>query len=271
MILYEVVARKQKEPESQPVSDSDPLARGNASGRATREVMIQTAERLFAERGVEGVSLREIGLACGQRNNYATQYHFGNRDSLIKAIYEYRARELNEHRLEGMAKLEEQGDTDDPLALLHILLEPHADHIGDQEWHFLGFLARLRVSRGQLPYFEGERPDYMKGFDVIRQHIQKCFCQLTDDEFSRRFEIAFGWAIHAMAAYERTSSAPGPYAVGVPEVLDEIIMMLVGALGAGSSSTPGRLRAIGSSHPEGEGSGPARSQHHMNGAPRALS
>jgi AcrR family transcriptional regulator len=35
----------------------------------TRERLLVTAERLFAERGVAGVSLREIGAAAGQRNN----------------------------------------------------------------------------------------------------------------------------------------------------------------------------------------------------------
>ena len=41
--------------------------------------MMLAGEQLFAERGFRGVSLREIGLAAGQRNNSAAQYHFGSR------------------------------------------------------------------------------------------------------------------------------------------------------------------------------------------------
>ena len=48
----------------------------------TPQRMIVVAERLFAERGIEAVSLREVGAACGLRNNSAAQYHFGSRTGL---------------------------------------------------------------------------------------------------------------------------------------------------------------------------------------------
>lgn len=44
------------------------------------------AERLFAERGIDGVSLREINVAAGQRNTTALQYHFGDRAGLLRAV-----------------------------------------------------------------------------------------------------------------------------------------------------------------------------------------
>jgi AcrR family transcriptional regulator len=49
--------------------------------------LVDAAERLFAERGIAGVSLREIGAAAGQRNNSAAQYHFGGKDGLVAAIF----------------------------------------------------------------------------------------------------------------------------------------------------------------------------------------
>jgi AcrR family transcriptional regulator len=208
-------------------------------------MIMQTAERLFAERGLTGVSLREIGVSAGQRNNYAAQYHFGDRDSLIKAIYEYRARELNERRLASVAQLEADGRVNDPAELLRALLEPHARHIGDPEWHFLGFLAQLRVARGHFGYFVAERPDYMEGYDVIVGHIRDSFPHLSDEVFARRFELVFSWAIGAMASYERTVSGVGPFAMTVPQVLDEIVLMLVGALGAATEVTGRRaLRSL---------------------------
>lgn len=48
--------------------------------------LISAAERLFAERGVDGVSLREITREANQRNTTALQYHFGDRDGLVRAI-----------------------------------------------------------------------------------------------------------------------------------------------------------------------------------------
>ncbi len=67
------------------------IERGTARGRATRELLVLSAERLFAERGINGVSLREIAVEAGQRNNAATEYHFGTRENLLAAIYVYRA------------------------------------------------------------------------------------------------------------------------------------------------------------------------------------
>ena len=52
--------------------------------------MLVAAERLFAERGIGAVSLREIGAAAGQRNNSAAQYHFGTRQNLVAAILDLR-------------------------------------------------------------------------------------------------------------------------------------------------------------------------------------
>ena len=38
-----------------------------------RSALIGAALELFAERGIEGVSMREIGRAAGQRNSNAVQ------------------------------------------------------------------------------------------------------------------------------------------------------------------------------------------------------
>ena len=55
-----------------------------ASG--TREVILATAERLFAEHGVYAVSNRQISEAAGQGNNTAVGYHFGSKSELVRAI-----------------------------------------------------------------------------------------------------------------------------------------------------------------------------------------
>ena len=52
----------------------------------TRERLIRAAEKLFAERGVSGVSLREINREAGAKNAVAVQYHFGDRDGLLRAV-----------------------------------------------------------------------------------------------------------------------------------------------------------------------------------------
>lgn len=46
----------------------------------------QVACRLFAERGVDGVTVREIAEAAGQKNHAAVGYHFGSKEALIREL-----------------------------------------------------------------------------------------------------------------------------------------------------------------------------------------
>lgn len=86
-----------------------------------RERILLTAERMIAEHGA-GVSLRDIAMAAGQRNNSAVQYHFGSRHGLIDTLVEYRIAALEARRLELLAQ-REAGDLD-VRGLLAVLVEP---------------------------------------------------------------------------------------------------------------------------------------------------
>jgi len=57
-----------------------------ADSRRTQARLITTAEQLFADRGIDSVSLSEINRAAGQRNKSALHYHFGDRQGLLIAI-----------------------------------------------------------------------------------------------------------------------------------------------------------------------------------------
>lgn len=59
---------------------------GNAS--SGRDALVSSARRLFAEQGIDAVSLREVARAAGNRNFNAVQYHFGDRDALVTAVVE---------------------------------------------------------------------------------------------------------------------------------------------------------------------------------------
>ena len=52
-------------------------------------MILDVAERLFAEHGVDGVSLRAINAAAGF-GPAAVNYHFGGRSELVRAIVERR-------------------------------------------------------------------------------------------------------------------------------------------------------------------------------------
>ncbi|WP_433502264.1 TetR/AcrR family transcriptional regulator [Pseudonocardia halophobica] len=64
----------------------------------TRSRLLDAAEALFAERGSESVSLREIGRAAGARNVIAAQYWFTDRDGLLKALIDRHRPEIEAAR-----------------------------------------------------------------------------------------------------------------------------------------------------------------------------
>jgi len=100
---------------------SDGTARGGtaaggngqaARSERTRQKLLATAERLFAERGIEAVSLREIATAARQRNPYVVQYHFGSKEALVGALLEVGRAPVNATRAEMLAAIDAAGITD---------------------------------------------------------------------------------------------------------------------------------------------------------------
>ena len=113
--------------------------------RDTRRQLILAAERLFADRGIEGVSLREINLAAKQRNTSAAHYHFGSKDALVDAIFEFRRAEIGKRRDELLDALESGQRRADVRALAEMLILPLAAEVqrGPEAGRYLEFLAHL--------------------------------------------------------------------------------------------------------------------------------
>src|SRR5262249_7827064 len=119
--------------------------RTNARGDATRELILVTAERLFAERGIAAVPLRDIGVAAGQKNNVAVQYHFGDRDNLVRSIVSYRTGFIEE-RAAALASLPADQAVQIDL-LVRTFVRDLAANITDGN-HYLPFLSRYINERG---------------------------------------------------------------------------------------------------------------------------
>jgi AcrR family transcriptional regulator len=98
----------------------------------TREELIRSAERLFAGRGIDGVSLREITRAAGQRNTSALQYHFGDRPSLLQAVID-KHRADTEPRRHALLDQCEAESSRDLRALAAALVLPLAAKLTDPD------------------------------------------------------------------------------------------------------------------------------------------
>jgi AcrR family transcriptional regulator len=91
---------------------------------------LQAAERLFAERGIDGVSLREINQAAGARNAIAVQYHFKDRNGVIGAILAKHVPEVDARRHALLDQYEAEGVPDVRL-LAAALVRPLAAKLSD--------------------------------------------------------------------------------------------------------------------------------------------
>jgi AcrR family transcriptional regulator len=76
-------------------------------GEATRKRILKQAERLFAKKGIDAVSIRDITDAAGV-NSAAIHYHFGSKSGLIEALLERWAGELVERRGKILDRIEAQ-------------------------------------------------------------------------------------------------------------------------------------------------------------------
>lgn len=79
--------------------------------RTTRDVILDAAERRFAERGFAGVSVREIASDAGLKNQASLYHHFKNKKALYEAVL---ARGI-EPIITMVAEAETAGDTSDPV------------------------------------------------------------------------------------------------------------------------------------------------------------
>ncbi len=109
-------------------------------GDSTRERLLDAAEMLFAEHGIGAVSFREINRAAGAKNAVAVQYHFGDRDGILRAISAKHFPAVDARRHAMLDEYEAQGASDIRL-LAAALVRPLASKLEDRN----GGLAYLQI------------------------------------------------------------------------------------------------------------------------------
>ena len=167
--------------------------------------MIDAAERLAAERGLNGLSLREVQLASGQRNKSAAAYHFGTRDGLIAAVVAARMGPVNERRTALIATLDAQ-PAPSLRRWVEALVEPLADatrHPGSNYARFLlqGLADPLmgRVVRESM-----ESASYMN----VRARILAELDHLPPSLRERRVDGAVQLMVSTLATWEASRVKP---------------------------------------------------------------
>jgi AcrR family transcriptional regulator len=121
-----------------------------------REQILDTAAELFAAKGFHGVSVGEIGRACGI-SGPALYKHFDSKDDVLAAMLVGISEQLLE---EGRARVARASDAEEAL---QSLVEWHTDFalrhralivVQDRDWQSLPPAARERVRQLQREYVD---------------------------------------------------------------------------------------------------------------------
>lgn len=132
------------------------LTTDNLGAVNRREQILATAAELFAQKGFHGVSIAELGAACGF-SGPALYRHFRSKDAVLAAMLVGISDELLSVGRQRVA------DADSPHAALTSLIEWHVsfalDHealivVQDRDWSALPLEAREKVRETQRAYVE---------------------------------------------------------------------------------------------------------------------
>ncbi len=129
---------------AEPNSNAGRRVRRDPRKAATRAAIIEAAESLFAEHGIEGVSLRQIGAAIGSANTSVVAYHFGSKEALVEAIFHFRLPAIDARRGELLEEVSQAGRDREAGALLRALWLPLYEQVNRQGRHsYAGFMSAL--------------------------------------------------------------------------------------------------------------------------------
>ncbi|WP_028353610.1 TetR/AcrR family transcriptional regulator [Bordetella petrii] len=182
------------------------------SSPSTREIILDTAEALFARQGHDGTSMRQITSEAGV-NLAAVNYHFGSKEALVQAVLKRRLAVLNQERLRLLDELEARAGGQ-PLkpsqivdaffgTLLRLAASP--DHAGK---NFLPLLERTMTDpTGFIRALVAEEyADVMERYQVA---LFKALPDVPRAEVIWRFQFMLGATSYAIVGTEVLRLAMG--------------------------------------------------------------
>lgn len=155
--------------------------------RDQRELILEVAERLCGEHGLEAVSVRDIAAEAGV-NLSAINYYYGSRQNLLMTIFNVRAAEVEREREALLAPLlasPQPGLRD----ILRAMLTPLARwRVPESERRpALQFLCRALTAAD--PDIRAKIAGGVKGFRKIIPALQRALPHLSEEELCWRFHF----------------------------------------------------------------------------------
>lgn len=202
-------------------------------GKESAAVLIATAQRLFAERGIDAVSFREIAREAGQKNNSALTYHFGSKEALIQAILDAGMQEVNVLRNDYVDLLYSSGRYTDLRALVEALVWPLATKLLTEKKNtYNRFLAAAQLH----PDIDlgASSTEVDRGFRRVYELLEAALPDIPGPVLRQRWLANISFMMFALGDYERLSArrSKSGHSFDIHRAIENLIDMLGGALAA---------------------------------------
>jgi AcrR family transcriptional regulator len=150
-----------------------------SAAAATQERIKQTASRLFANRGIDGVSVRDIVVASGQKNGGSLHYYFRTKEALVRGLVAEGAKLIDERRNKLLDQLESRRRRPTLHEIIEALLWPSTDLETDPAHPstYIRFITNLRTNHREL-FLEALERKWDSGYRRCIAHIRRLLAHL---------------------------------------------------------------------------------------------
>lgn len=174
---------------------------------ATRIALIEAAESLFAESGVDGVSTRQIGAAIGSANTNVVAYHFGSKEALIEAVYRHRLPAIDRRRRVLLDAADAAGRGNDLDTLVRVFALPLFEQVDAKGCHsYARFIAGLE--RSGLAALRGRVAAEFPETERLTARIGACLPANAQGLVHFRMRLMAGLISAALLMIDRETTSP---------------------------------------------------------------
>ncbi|MBO9353076.1 TetR family transcriptional regulator [Bordetella petrii] len=198
------------------------------------DVLLLTAQRLFAEKGIDAVSMREIAREAGQRNNSALHYHYGSKETLIQAILQRQMVEIDTLRNDYLDRIFIDQRHGELRALIEAVVWPMATGlITNRVNSYNRFLAAAQI-HPDIDLATSTREDGERGFRRVRELLQIVLPNIPEAVLLQRYLSGVAFVMFSLADFERIKSRRSKVNRGfdLQRAIENLIDMLAGAFAA---------------------------------------
>jgi len=182
-------------------SEAKPAAREQPAVDAKTRIL-DTAERLFAQRGFERTSIKRLAGEAGV-NQAAVNYYFGSKAALIEKVIERRMQPLNRQRQERLEAVRQgaarRGCRPRVENVMRAFIEPSCtlNKSGGERNYFLARGGRAFLEPDSIIRLLFVR-QFRSSFQLLVETLRQALPDLPEDVLLCRLQYAIGATTHCM-------------------------------------------------------------------------